>query len=72
MRGRLGIPEEAFVIGHVGRFHEQKNHEFLLATMQAAVAICPDAHCLMIGDGPLHGAIRRRSIAAGCRITLHS
>jgi glycosyltransferase involved in cell wall biosynthesis len=58
MRTRLGIPEEAFVMGHVGRFHEQKNHGFLLEVMQAAVAICPEVHCLLIGDGPLHGAVR--------------
>ena len=57
MRARLGIPEKALVIGHVGRFHEQKNHGFLLEVMQAAVAICPEVHCLLIGDGPLHGAV---------------
>jgi glycosyltransferase involved in cell wall biosynthesis len=57
MRARLGIPEDAFVIGHVGRFHEQKNHGFLLEVMQAAAAICPVVHCLLIGDGPLHGDV---------------
>jgi glycosyltransferase involved in cell wall biosynthesis len=57
MRAKLGIPEEAFVIGHVGRFHEQKNHEFLLEVMQAAAATCPEVHCLLIGDGPLHEAV---------------
>jgi glycosyltransferase involved in cell wall biosynthesis len=57
MRTRLGVPEAAFVMGHVGRFHEQKNHGFLLEVMQAAVAICPEVHCLLIGDGPLHGAV---------------
>ena len=57
MRVTLGIPEGAFVIGHVGRFHQQKNHGFLLEVMQAAVAIHPEVHCLLIGDGPLHGAV---------------
>jgi glycosyltransferase involved in cell wall biosynthesis len=57
MRARLGIPDKAFVVGHVGRFHEQKNHGFLLEVMQAAVAIYPSVHCLLIGDGPLHGAV---------------
>jgi glycosyltransferase involved in cell wall biosynthesis len=57
MRARLGIPDEAFVIGHVGRFHEQKNHGFLLEVMQIAVSICPKVHCLLIGDGPLHGGV---------------
>jgi glycosyltransferase involved in cell wall biosynthesis len=57
MRARLGIPEEAFVIGHVGRFHEQKNHGFLVEVMQAAASICPGVHCLLIGDGPLREAV---------------
>jgi glycosyltransferase involved in cell wall biosynthesis len=57
MRAKLGIPEEAFVIGHTGRFHEQKNHAFLLDVIQAAAAICPEVHCLLIGDGPLHGSV---------------
>jgi glycosyltransferase involved in cell wall biosynthesis len=30
LRRKLGIGEAAPVIGHVGRFHEQKNHAFLL------------------------------------------
>ena len=53
MRARLGIAEEAFVMGHVGRFHEQKNHGFLVEVVQAAVAVHPGVHCLLIGDGPL-------------------
>jgi glycosyltransferase involved in cell wall biosynthesis len=53
MRAGLGIAEEAFVVGHVGRFHEQKNHGFLVEVVQAAVALSPRVHCLLIGDGPL-------------------
>jgi glycosyltransferase involved in cell wall biosynthesis len=53
MRVGLGIAEEAFVVGHVGRFHEQKNHAFLVEVVQAAVAMSPRVHCLLIGDGPL-------------------
>jgi glycosyltransferase involved in cell wall biosynthesis len=57
MRARLGISEKAFVIGHVGRFHEQKNHSFLVEVMQAALAASCEVHCLMIGDGPLHNEV---------------
>jgi glycosyltransferase involved in cell wall biosynthesis len=59
MRTRLGIAEEAFVVGHVGRFHEQKNHAFLVDVVQAAVALSPRVHCLLIGDGP-----RREEVTA--------
>ena len=30
LRAELGIPQDAFVLGHVGRFMYQKNHAFLL------------------------------------------
>jgi glycosyltransferase involved in cell wall biosynthesis len=66
LRARLGIADDAFVIGHVGRFHEQKNHGFLVEVVEAAVGACPRVHCLLIGDGPLRGAvtaeIRRRGL----------
>jgi glycosyltransferase involved in cell wall biosynthesis len=53
LRKTLGIPEGAFVVGHVGRFHEQKNHQFLLRIADDVRKQCPDALFLLIGDGPL-------------------
>jgi glycosyltransferase involved in cell wall biosynthesis len=57
LRKRLGIPEGAFVVGHVGRFHDQKNHEFLVKIAEEAVKKCPDTHFLFIGDGSLRSGI---------------
>jgi glycosyltransferase involved in cell wall biosynthesis len=59
LRATCGIEASALVIGHVGRFHEQKNHAFLVDMVQAAVAINPRVVCLCVGDGPL-----RESVAA--------
>jgi glycosyltransferase involved in cell wall biosynthesis len=59
LRARLGIPAEAFVVGHVGRFHEQKNHAFLVEVISAAGRLDPQVHCLLIGDGPLREKIQR-------------
>jgi glycosyltransferase involved in cell wall biosynthesis len=56
-RRDLGIPDGAFVVGHVGRFHEQKNHEFVLRIMDEVLRKCPNAYLLLIGDGPLRGQI---------------
>jgi glycosyltransferase involved in cell wall biosynthesis len=56
-RAALGIPVDAFVLGHVGRFEHQKNHPFLL---DIAAEVCqrdPKAYLLMIGDGPLRPEI---------------
>jgi glycosyltransferase involved in cell wall biosynthesis len=57
LRALLGIPQDAFVIGHVGRFHEQKNHEFLVRVVEETAARSPTAHCLLIGDGPLRAEV---------------
>jgi glycosyltransferase involved in cell wall biosynthesis len=57
LRKSLGIPENAFVVGHVGRFHEQKNHEFLVQIADEAIKRCPDTHFLLVGDGDLRGGI---------------
>jgi glycosyltransferase involved in cell wall biosynthesis len=52
----------------VGRFHEQKNHAFLLDLMEATIAIRLDTVCLLIGDGPLRDSftkeVKRRGLGA--------
>jgi glycosyltransferase involved in cell wall biosynthesis len=67
LRERLSIPADAFVIGHVGRFHEQKNHAFLVLVAEEAVKRNPRAHFLLIGDGELRAGIvadvERRGLA---------
>lgn len=57
IRRRLGISPDAFVVGHVGRFHEQKNHSFLVEIVASAIALEPQTHCLLIGDGPLRDKV---------------
>jgi glycosyltransferase involved in cell wall biosynthesis len=56
-RAQLGIPITARVIGHVGRFVEQKNHLFVLSVAQQVVARDPTAVFLLVGDGPLRPKI---------------
>ena len=66
LRRQIGLPEDAFVVGHVGRFAEQKNHDFILAIAESIAPRVPDAHFLLIGDGPLRaqvtGEIERRGL----------
>jgi glycosyltransferase involved in cell wall biosynthesis len=59
LRARLGIPPDAYVVGHVGRFHPQKNHTYLLDVMHEAHDLDPRMHCLLIGDGPLRDEIQQ-------------
>jgi hypothetical protein len=53
----LGIPEDAYVIGHVGRFQEQKNHRFLVNIAERLCDLEPKAVFLLVGDGPLRPEI---------------
>jgi glycosyltransferase involved in cell wall biosynthesis len=48
VRARLGIPEDAYVVGGVGRQVPGKNFDDLIS----AVAALPDTHLLLAGDGP--------------------
>lgn len=49
--------ENRFVIGHVGRFHEAKNHMFLLDVFAEVYKKRSDAVLLLIGDGDLRERI---------------
>ncbi len=52
--------ENKFVIGHVGRFHYAKNHEFLIKIFQKVASTNPNARLLLIGDGPLRTTIEEQ------------
>jgi glycosyltransferase involved in cell wall biosynthesis len=51
VRDSLGIPEDCFVIGHVGRFQEQKNHPFIVRIMSEVLKRNQGVRLLCIGDG---------------------
>lgn len=60
VREELGLPGDAFVVCHIGRFEEQKNHAFLVEIAQELIALEPRTHFLLIGGGALRGAIEQR------------
>ncbi len=60
IRARHGIGGDAFVIGHVGRFAEEKNHGFLLDVFKAYAERDPSARLLLVGDGSHRPAIEER------------
>lgn len=53
IRAEIGLNEDDIVLGHVGRFEYQKNHEFLLDML--AQLSKKNSHCklIMVGDGSL-------------------
>lgn len=58
-RQKLGL-DGKLVIGHVGRFHEAKNHLFLLESFARLVAGRPDSVLLLVGDGALRPEIEEK------------
>ncbi len=50
-RKEIGIPDNAFVVGHIGRFAEQKNHPFLIEVFKEVALKNKHAFLLMIGAG---------------------
>ena len=59
LRQQLVI-EERFVIGHVGRFEKQKNHNFIIDIFWEVKKKRPDAVLLLIGNGKLRGSIENK------------
>lgn len=67
IRADLSIPEKAFVVGHVGRFYEEKNHAFLVDIASEVAKSAADIRFLLVGDGPLRPAIERKVENLGLR-----
>ena len=65
IRTELGLPADAFAIGHVGRFIEQKNHLFLLEIVAEVAKREPRMRLLLIGDGSLRPEIEQKVIQLG-------
>jgi glycosyltransferase involved in cell wall biosynthesis len=63
-REELGI-EDKFIIGHVGRFEYQKNHEFLLDVFAEVTKEAPNAVLLSVGTGDLFENIKRKANRLG-------
>ena len=57
MRSRLGL-ERSFVVGHVGRFTKEKNHEFLIDAFEKVAEKDPAAKLLLVGAGDEMGMIK--------------
>lgn len=70
-RSMCGIPAGAFVVGHLGRVAPEKNLEFLAGAVASFLKSAPNAHFLLVGEGPTEPAIRVVFEGAGLRDRLH-
>jgi glycosyltransferase involved in cell wall biosynthesis len=67
-RKRFGLDADAFLILNTGRLSAEKNQSFLLETL----ALLPDAHLAILGEGEQRSAIERQvqDLQLGNRVTL--
>lgn len=64
LRKEMGL-EDKFVVGHVGRFNQQKNHAFLIDVFQELHNRNPQARLVLVGKGELEQAVRQKVCALG-------
>ena len=60
LRKEFGIKDSTVVIGHVGRFVQQKNHAFLVDVFKEYHKKNPDSKLLLVGSGPLEDEIKKK------------
>ncbi|WP_165253809.1 glycosyltransferase family 1 protein [Adlercreutzia sp. ZJ304] len=65
VRNELCIPGNAFVVGHVGRFVEQKNHPFIIDVFCEILMLIPSAKLVLAGDGPLFDSVKQLATERG-------
>lgn len=70
-RRRLGLDDAAFVVTAVGRLVPVKGFDLLVDALPALVAAVPDAHVVLVGDGPERADLERRAAAHGLAARLH-
>lgn len=59
VRSEWGL-EGSFVLGHVGRFEYQKNHDYLVDVFAAVKERVPEAKLFLVGEGSLQEDIRAK------------
>lgn len=52
--------ENKFLVGHIGRFNQQKNHNFLIDIFNEIEKIRNDSILLLVGKGELESQIRKK------------
>lgn len=60
IREMYGVNEDEFLIGHVGRFDNQKNHSFLLDVFADVVKEKPNCKLMLVGEGHLMQNIKEK------------
>ncbi len=60
IRHQLGLSEEDYLIGHVGRILPVKNHPFIIEVFVEALKLQPSSKLLLIGEGELPTKVKEK------------
>lgn len=63
--------EGKFIIGHVGRFYYEKNHEYILDVFKEINAQIPNAALMLVGEGKLMDSCREKAQKLGVADSVH-
>lgn len=59
IRSKYNISDDTLVIGHIGRFSEQKNHKFILEIFKCILKNKSDAILMLVGTGELANTVQK-------------
>jgi glycosyltransferase involved in cell wall biosynthesis len=65
IRNELNIENDQLVIGHIGRFNKQKNHDYLIDIFNGVHKKNSKALLLLAGDGHLRASIEKKVFQLG-------
>lgn len=71
VRAEFNVADHTFVLGHVGRFFPQKNHEFLIDIFAALHKVRPDSELWLVGGGELNDELKNQIRAKVDGLGLH-
>lgn len=67
IRDEFSIPDGGIVLGHVGRFVDEKNHKFLIQVAHRLAARDARAKFILVGSGPTRGEAERQICQLGLK-----
>ena len=71
VRQLLNIPQNAPVIGTIAVFRSQKRLDLWIDIAKKISVVKPDAHFIIVGDGPLRSVLEEKRIAHGMVDKIH-
>lgn len=66
IREELNIDNDYFIVGHIGKFMDAKNHEFLIKVFTSYYLKHKNAKLLLVGDGDWRPKIEKWIAESGC------